>query len=91
MSKMKGSKSVLLRVSGVAIIAALAIWQFYVFVTFKDAAGVLDLQGGRAHLWWAIMLGVVAFIAGFLLLWGTLQYDRGSEMHITSPPSRNSA
>ncbi len=79
-----------LQAGGVVVMAGLAIWQFYVFVTFRSAAGTLDVQGGRAHLWWAISLGVVAFIAAFLLLSASLQYDRNNEMHITSPPSRKS-
>ena len=81
-----GRKSVFGKVSGVVIIALVAIWQFYTFVTFKNAAGVADLQGGKAHLWWAIALGVIAFIGALLILSASMQYDRGSEMHITSPP-----
>jgi len=82
-----GHKSVFWKASGVVVIALAAVWQFYAFVTFKNAAGVADLQGGKTHLWWAISLAVVAFIGAFLLLSTSMQYDRGSEMHITSPPS----
>jgi hypothetical protein len=82
-----GHKSVFWKASGVVVIALAAIWQFYVFVTFKNAAGVADLQGGKAHLWWAIALGVTAFIGAFLILSTSMQYDRKSEMHITSPPA----
>ena len=81
-----GRKSVFWKASGVVVIALAAIWQFYVFVTFKNAVGAADLQGGKAHLWWAIALGVIAFIGTFLILSTSMQYDRGSEMHITSPP-----
>ena len=85
-----GHKSAFWKASGVVVIALAAIWQFYVFVTFKNTAGVPDLQGGKAHLWWAISLGVLAFIGSFLILSTSMQYDRRSEMHITSPPSSKS-
>ena len=85
-----GRKNVFWKASGVVVIALVAIWQFYAFVTFKNTGGVPDLQGGKAHLWWAIGLGVVAFIGGLLVLSTSMQYDRGSEMHITSPPAPKS-
>jgi peptidoglycan/LPS O-acetylase OafA/YrhL len=85
MSIRKSRKNVLSAV--VAVMSVAAIWQFYVFVTFTDAAGVVDVQGGRQHLWWAIGLGLIACIAAFLLLSALLRYDRNDEMHITSFPS----
>lgn len=90
MSDEIGHKSVFWKASGVVVIALVALWQFYAFVTFKNAAGVPDLQGGKAHLWWAIALGVIAFIGALLVLSTAMQYDRGSEMHITSPPAPRS-
>lgn len=82
-----GRKRIFWKASGVVVIGLLAIWQFYAFVTFKNAAGVVDLQGGKTHLWWAISLGVVAFIAAFLVFSTSMRYDRSDEMHITAPPS----
>jgi uncharacterized membrane protein len=90
MSHEIGHKSVFWKASGVAVIALVAIWQFYAFVTFKNAAGVADLQGGKVHLWAAIALGVMAFIGALLVLSTSMQYDRGSEMHITAPPAPKS-
>ena len=69
------------------MIALLAVWQFYVFVTFKDARGV-ELPGGTSHLWLAIAAAVVACTAGFLVFSVFLRYDRDDEMHITSSPAR---
>jgi len=86
MSSEMGHKSIVWKASGVVVIALVAVWQFYAFVTFKSAAGGQDLQGGKAHLWWAIALGVIAFVGALLILSTSMQYDRGSEMHITSPP-----
>lgn len=46
---------------GVAVIAfAFAIWQLFVFLTFKDAQGIPDMMAGASHLWWAIGAAIVA-------------------------------
>lgn len=73
-----------LAVIGLAILAAVAAWQFYLFVAFTDVNGVADLQGGRVHLWIAIAIAVVTCIAGVFLISKFLSYDRRDEMHITS-------
>ena len=74
-------KNLLPALIGVISLAAVAVWQFYVFVTFKD------VQGGRLHLWVATGLGLLACIATFLILSVFLRHDRRDEMHITSQPS----
>lgn len=89
MSHRKSRNRVVPSVVGVMSIAAIAIWQFYAFVTFKNSEGVLDAQGGQQHLWWAAGLGLLACIAAFLCFSVFLRYDRNDEMHITSPPFRN--
>lgn len=84
----KSLTNVLASIGGVVIVAALAIWQFYVFVTFKSATGVVDTQGGTLHLWLAIAAAVIACVGGFFVFSVFLRYDRDDEMHITSPPAR---
>lgn len=74
-------------VTAVAALAAIALWQFYVFVTFKDAAGLVDVQGGSIHLWSAIILGLTACSGAIFGASFFLRYDRNDEMHITSPPA----
>jgi len=69
---------------GLAILAAIAAWQFYVFVAFKGADGVADVQGGTVHLWPAIGLGLITSVAGFFLISSFRRYDRENEMHIAS-------
>lgn len=71
-------------VIGLACLAAFAAWQFYLFVVFADANGVADMQGGRVHLWVAIAVAFVTFIAGVFFISKFLGYDRRNEMHITS-------
>jgi len=80
----KSPVNVLAAVIGVITIATIAAWQFYLFVTFKNAQGLVDVQGGTHHLWWAIGAALVACLAAFLLLSSSLRYDKDNEMHITS-------
>lgn len=68
----------------VMVVTAISVWQFYVFVTFRDANGVVDLQGGIRHLWWALALAVIACAGGFLVFSVFLRHDTDDELHITS-------
>jgi glycerol-3-phosphate acyltransferase PlsY len=78
----------LMAVIGVAALAALGAWQFYLFVSFKNAQGVADVQGGTVHLWLAIGIALIVCIAGVFLFSRFLRYDTRDEIHITSagPP-----
>jgi hypothetical protein len=84
MSYQKNPRSNLFAIAGLILITAVALWQFYLFVTFKDAVGAPAVQGGSQHLWWAIGLGVIGCIAAVLYFSLFLRYDRNDEMHITS-------
>jgi H+/Cl- antiporter ClcA len=79
----KSPGTILAVVIGLISIAAISIWQFYLFVTFKDSQGLVDVQGGTHHLWWAIGAALVACIAGFLVFSVFVRYDKANEMHIT--------
>ena len=87
MHEQKTRKNLLPALIGVISLTAVAVWQFYVFVTFKDETGLVDVLGGRLHLWVAIGLGLIACIAAFFILSVFLTHDRSDEMHITSQPS----
>lgn len=89
MSHRRSGKRVLTAVIGVLSIAALASWQFYEFVTFKNSEGLVDVQGGSLHLWLAIVLALLACVGAFLCFSIFLSYDRNGELHITSQPSLN--
>ena len=69
---------------GLMTLAAIAAWQFYLFASFRDAQGVVDLHGGTIHLWFAIGIAVLVCVGGFFLFSKSLRYDKRSEMHITS-------
>ncbi len=85
----KSRGSVIASIGGVTLIAALAVWQFVQFVTFKNTVGVADVQGGSLHLWVAIGAALFACVAGFFVFSVFLRYDRDDEMHITSTPAHD--
>jgi hypothetical protein len=86
----KSMTRILLAVTGLAALAAVAAWQFYLFVVFKDAQGVVDVQGGSIHLWLAIGIALIACLAGFFVFSRFVRHDARDEIHITSPgPPQN--
>jgi H+/Cl- antiporter ClcA len=82
----KNKKNVFGSIVGVFVVAAIAIWQFYLFVTFEVAGSDLSGQNGTHHLWWAIALAVLACGAAFLVFSVFLRHDSDDDLHITSAP-----
>jgi hypothetical protein len=80
-----------LAIIGLAALAGTAAWQFYMFATFKDASGTVDIQGGTLHLWLAIGIAVFVCVGGFFLFSKSLRYDKRNEMHITSAGQQTGA
>lgn len=76
----KNMKNVAVSIVGVIVLAAIAVWQFYTFVTFENA------QGGTSHLVWAIAMTVLAFGVAFLVFSVFLRHDTDDDLHITSTP-----
>jgi apolipoprotein N-acyltransferase len=74
----KNLKNITGSIIGVVLAAALAVWQFYLFVSFDGA------QGGTSHLWWAIAMAVVACAAAFLVFSVFVRHDTDDDLHITS-------
>ena len=75
----KNLKNVVGSIIGVIVVSAIAVWQFYAFVTFKD------VEGGTSHLWWAIAMSILAFGSAFLVFSVFVRHDSDDELHITSP------
>lgn len=71
-------------VAGVMLMALVASRQFYLFVSFKNARGLLDTQGGSYHLWFAIGAILIACVAGFFMFSISLRHERDDFVHITS-------
>ena len=80
----KNPKKVFGSIAVILGITTIGVWQFYRFVTFTNEQGVVDLQGGRGHLWWAIGMAVVAGSAAFLVFSVFMRHDTDDELHITS-------
>jgi hypothetical protein len=80
----KSGINILAMVIGVAALAAMAVWQFYLFATFKDSQGALDVQGGTHHFWWGLGAALLACIIGFFVFSVFLRFDKKNELHITS-------
>ena len=80
----KSGANILAMMIGVAALAAMAVWQFYLFATFKDTQGVVDVQGGTHHFWWGLGASLLACVVGFFVFSVFLRYDKKNELHITS-------
>lgn len=81
----RNMKSVVGAIVGVAVVAAIAIWQFYLFVNFTSGV----TQGsGTHHLWWAIAMALIACGAAFLVFSVFVRHDHADDLHITSAPQR---
>ena len=76
----KNIKNVTGSIAAVIVVAAIAIWQFYQFVTFSG------VEGGSSHLWWAIAMGALACGAAFLVFSVFLRHDTDDDLHITLTP-----
>lgn len=74
----KNTKNVAGSIVGVIAVAAIAVWQFYLFVTFKN------VEGGSGHLWFAIAMAVLACGAAFLVFSVFVRHDTDDDLHITS-------
>jgi CDP-diglyceride synthetase len=85
----KNLKNVVGAITGLIVVAGVGIWQFYAYVTFKDASGLLDAEGGTVHLLLAIVMAVFACLIGFLVFSIFLRHDSDDDLHITFAPVPN--
>lgn len=82
----KNIKNVVGSIAGLIVVGAIGIWQFYAYVTFKDANGILNAEGGTIHLALAIVMAVFACLMGFLVFSIFLRHDTDDDLHITFAP-----
>ena len=80
----KSLTSVTAAILAVMSFTTIAIWQFYMFISFRNAEGTMSMQGGTHHLWLAIGAALIACMAGFFVFSVFLRHDRDDELHITS-------
>ena len=64
------------------VAAAVALWQFYLFVVFRNSQGILDVQGGGLNLWLGI--GAAAVTCACVCLSIFRRINKTEEFHITS-------
>ena len=77
----KSLTSTFLLAAGI-LLAAVAVWQFYLFADFRDAQGALDAQGGGSHLWYAIGAATLTCLCVFFGIFRRINHVE--EFHITS-------
>ncbi|MDQ1638661.1 MAG: hypothetical protein QOF62_2000 [Pyrinomonadaceae bacterium] len=82
----KNLKNVVASIAGLLVVAAIGIWQFYAYVTFKDANALANADGGGMHLLLAIVMAVFACFIGFLVFSVFLRHDADDDLHITFAP-----
>ena len=80
----KSLTNVLSAVIVMMAVVAVAIWQFYLFISFKGAHGGAGMLGGTQHLWLGLGAALIAFIAGLFLFSVFLRYDRKDDLDIAS-------
>lgn len=71
-------------VAAVTLLAGLAVWQFYLYASFRGASGAFDAQGGTHHLWLALGAALAACALGFLAFSVLVGHDESDELHITT-------
>ena len=59
-----------------ALCALVACWQFYLFVQFRNVAGQLDPQGGGLYLGLAVLMVLVACVAGAGTALSVVMHDK---------------
>jgi CDP-diglyceride synthetase len=85
----KNLKNVVGSIAGLVVVAAIGIWQFYAYVTFKGANGLPNADGGGMHLVLSIVMAVFACFIGFLVFSIFLRHDTDDDLHITFAPVPN--
>ena len=78
----KSLTNVLSAVIAMIAIAAVAIRQFYLFITLRSAHDGVGMQGGVHHLWLGIGAILIACIVGLLLFSVFLRNDRKNDLNV---------
>jgi cell division protein FtsX len=67
-----------------ALSALVAVWQFYLFVQFRNATGGVDPEGSTHNLWLAVAATLVACATGAYVVFSAVTHDKEDVIHITS-------
>lgn len=63
------------------IAIVVAVWQLFLFLSFKDARGMPDMMAGTSHLWMAIVAAALAIAC--VVFFFIRNPRREEEIHIT--------
>lgn len=85
----KKAKGLRVTIIAVLFLSIIAIWQFYLFATFRGSNGLFESQGGYVHLWGAIFAALLALVAAFFILLALQRRDREDELHITGSGAKH--
>jgi hypothetical protein len=58
-----------------------AVYEYIKFAQYEKAPGIVDVEGGTHHLWWAIAATVIALICA--LIFFVRRVNKEEEIHIT--------
>jgi hypothetical protein len=71
---------------GLLLMAVVASRQLFLFAVSRDPTGLLDLPGGRFHLWLALSAGITAALAGVLMFHFFQRHERNKWSRVTMAP-----
>jgi membrane protein YqaA with SNARE-associated domain len=71
---------------GMVLMAIVASWELFMFVVMRDPSG-LSAAGGRSHLWWAAITGSIACIAGSLMSYFFVRYEKNKWSKVKMTPT----
>lgn len=80
----KSNTNMVLGLLALLALVSVAIWQFILFARFKNAQGLLEVDGGGHHFWLGLLAALIACVVGFFVFSVFLRYDKNKELHITS-------
>jgi hypothetical protein len=80
----KKAKGLRIAMLAMPFFTVLAVWQFYLFVTFKNVDGTLTSGGGYLHLLIAVLVALLACVTSFFVFSVFMRRDPEDELHITS-------
>lgn len=65
-------------------VAFIAVWQFYLFIIFRNAEGTMSMRGGTHHLWLALGAALIGGIACFFVFSAFHRDDKADDLRINS-------
>ena len=71
---------------GMVLMAIVASWELFMFVAMRDSSGS-NTAGGKSHLWWAAIAGTTACIAGSLMSYFFIRFEKHKWSKVEMTPT----